>query len=137
MQLTMDGALTAVDDQASRADQTDVGDEAEETASLRSDVHCILKECHRDRGLSVFRDGVDGEAIAALAEVVARRLAPRIGGRYVQKGPYRAGWEERAARDAAVWKAWNGRNREEVMRQFGISRRLLYSILARRRKVGG
>lgn len=131
MQLTMDGALTAVDDQASRADQTDVVDEAEETASLRSDVHCILKECHRDRGLSVFRDGVDGEAIAALAEVVARRLAPRIGGRYMPKR------DARAARDAAVWKAWNGRNREDVMRQFGISRALLYSILARRPRRGG
>lgn len=125
MQLTMDGALTAVDE------PDDIAPPCDEGVSLRSDVHCILVECHRDRGLGVFRDEVNGEAIAALADVVARRLAPRIGGRYVPKR------DDRAARDAAVWKAWNGRNREEVMRQFGISRRLLYSILARRRTVVG
>lgn len=125
MQLTMDGALTAA------GDPDDTVSLADEGASLRTDVHCILVECHRDRGLAVFRDEVSGETIAALADVVARRLAPRIGGRYVPKR------DERAARDEAVWKAWNGRNREEVMRQFGISRRLLYSILARRRTVVG
>jgi Mor family transcriptional regulator len=126
MQQMTDGALTAVDDCASNTVMPDVAEEAEEAASLRGDVLCILVECHRDRHLAVFRDGLNGEAIAALADVVARRLAPRIGGRYVPKR------DARAARDAAVWKAWNGRNREDVMRQFRISRALLYSILARR-----
>lgn len=132
MQLMTDGALTAVDDLASNTPVPDVAEDTEEAASLRGDVLCILVECHRDRHLAVFRDGLNGDAIAALADVVARRLAPRIGGRYVPKGQYRSGWDERAARDAAVWTAWNGRNREEVMRRFGISRALLYSILARR-----
>lgn len=127
MQLMTDGALTAVGDHASNTPVPDVAEDTEEAASLRGDVLCILVECHRDRRLAVFRDGLGGDAIAALADVVARRLAPRIGGRYVPKR------DGRAARDAAVMKAWNGRNREEVMRQFGISRRLLYSILARRR----
>jgi Mor family transcriptional regulator len=76
--------------------------------------------------VAVFRYVLKGEAFAALAVVGAGRVAPRIGGRYVPKG------DARAARDAAVWKAWNGRNREDVMRQFRISRALLYSILARR-----
>lgn len=128
MQLMTDGALTAVDDLSAVSQSLDGGEEAGEGASLRGDLYCILVECHRDRRLTVFRDGLNGDAIAALADVVARRLAPRIGGRYVPKR------DGRAARDAAVWKAFNGRNREDVMRQFGISRRLLYSILARRRK---
>jgi Mor family transcriptional regulator len=34
----------------------------------------------------------------------------------------------------AVWQAFTGRNHLEVMKKFEISRRLLYSILARRRK---
>lgn len=100
----------------------------DEGATLRNDVLCILVECHRDRGLSVFRDDAPREAINALADVVARRLGPRIGGRYVPKR------DERAARDAAVWADFTGRNFEEVRRKFGISRRLLYAILARRRR---
>ena len=36
--------------------------------------------------------------------------------------------------DAAVWQAWNGRNGAQIMRDFAISRRLLYSILSRMRK---
>ena len=103
-------------------------DPNDEGATLRHDVLCILVECHRDRGLAVFRDDVPREAIDALADVVARRLGPRIGGRYVPKR------DERAARDAAVWAAFTGRNFEDVRHQFGISRRLLYSILARRRR---
>ena len=103
-------------------------DPRDEGATLRHDVLCILVECHRDRGLAVFRDDVPREAIDALADAVARRLGPRIGGRYVPKR------DERAARDAAVWAAFTGRNFEDVRHQFGISRRLLYSILARRRR---
>lgn len=105
--------------------------------TLRQDVMCVLLECHRDRGAaSVFAQGLDGAALEQFAAVVARRLGPRIGGRYVTKGVYRDGWAERAARDEAVWKAFTGRNHLEVMREFGISRRLLYSILSRRRRRG-
>lgn len=67
-------------------------------------------------------------ALQAWSRAFARNLAPRIGGRYVPKR------DARAARDAAVWAAFNGRNHQAVMKQFGISRRLLYSILSRRRR---
>ena len=56
---------------------------------------------------------------------MARLLARRIGGRYV------AFVEDRARRDAAVLEAYNGRNREEVLARFGISRRLFYNIITR------
>lgn len=93
-------------------------DQVDGGASLRHDVHCILLECHRDRKLAVFRDDASREAFDALANVMARRLSLRIGGRYVPKR------DERAERDSAVWVAFTGRNFEEVRRQFGISRRL-------------
>ena len=124
MQPQMDGLLT-VEPEATAPPLDD------EAATLRDDVRCILAECSRDRGLAVFRDGVRGAEIEALAAEVARRLAPRIGGRYV---PKRGDSDARAKRDAAVWQAWNGRNGAQIMRDFAISRRLLYSILSRMRK---
>ena len=103
-------------------------DAIDDGTTLRHDVTCILLECHRDRGLhNLFRPGTTQADMNELAEVVARRLAPMIGGRYVPKR------DERAARDKAVFQRFNGRNHQEVMREFGISRRLLYSILARKR----
>lgn len=103
-----------------------------EEDNLHHEMRCLLVQFHRDRVQPALRTEATRQDIEALAQVLAERLAPRIGGRYVQKGRYRSGWEDRAARDAAVWEAWNGRNREEVMRRFGISKALLYSILARR-----
>ena len=122
MQPQTDGLLTA---EPERTAATPLDDEA---ATLRDDVCCILLECHRDRGLQALHGGASNDAIRQLADAVARRLAPRIGGRYVPKR------DARALRDAAVWKAWNGRNGAEVMLEFKISRRLLYSILSRMRK---
>lgn len=100
-----------------------------EGATLRQDMTCILLECHRDRlGDGIFRADADHSALAQFAAQIARRLAPLIGGRYIPKR------DERALRDAAVWRAFSGGNHREVMREFGISRRLLYSILARKRR---
>lgn len=121
----MTGASTAVHD---------LIEMDEEAASLRHDVLITLVECHRDQTLEGFREAVPPQVINALASAIAVRLGPRIGGRYVPKGAWRAGSEDRAMRDAAVAMAYTGDNREEVMRRFGISRRLLYSILARERR---
>lgn len=115
-----DGALTV---------EIDTPEPDDDSATLSADVLCILIDCHRDRDLTAMRPDAPSAALKALAEAVARRLAPRIGGRYVPKR------DGRAARDAAVWRAFNGRNHGDVMREFGISRRLLYSILSRRRRM--
>ena len=102
----------------------------DEGATLRQDVTGILIECHRDRvGDGIFHANATSQALAQFAAHIARRLAPLIGGRYIPKGDTR-----RAERDAAVWQAFNGRNHPAVMREFRISRRLLYSILARKRR---
>ena len=101
----------------------------EEGGALCSDVTCILMDCHRDRNLQqLFAPDVSSAAIKQFAGLLARRLGPMIGGRYVPKV------DGRAARDLAVWGAFTGRNHKDVMHQFGISRRLLYSILARKRR---
>ena len=103
----------------------------DDTAGLCHDMACILIECQRDRGLAgVFRDGLDRAALHQVATAMARRLGPLIGGRYVPKV------DHRAARDAAVWTAFTGRNHKEVMHTYQISRRLLYSILSRKRRTG-
>jgi Mor family transcriptional regulator len=100
-----------------------------EALSLRHDMACILVECHRDRlGDGVFRPDANHADLTHFAALLARRLAPLIGGRYIPKR------DARAERDLAVWQAFSGRNHKDVMREFSISRRLLYSILARRRR---
>lgn len=48
----------------------------------------------------------------------------RIGGRYVPRV------EDRTQRNLAVLAAFTGDNHADVMRKFGISRRLLYNIIA-------
>lgn len=117
--LMTDGDLIAVTDTAPLLAEDD------DSATLRDEVRCILAECSRDRGLAVFRDGVRGAEIEALAAEVAHRLAPRIGGRYVPKR------DARAQRDREVWQAFNGRNRAEVMKRFRISKALFYNIMSR------
>lgn len=94
---------------------------------LSQDVSCILLQCHRDRlGDGVFLPDTSHAALKELAVHMARRLGPLIGGRYVPKR------DGRAVRDAAVWAAFTGGNRDEVMRKFKISRALFYSIQARK-----
>lgn len=107
-------------------------DATDDGATLRHDVTCILIECHRDSGLhDVFHPMATRQEVERLAELMARRLGPLIGGRYVPKR------DERAARDKAILQRFNGRNYSELTREFGISRRLLYSILSRRRGSSG
>ena len=113
-------------------------DATDDGATLRHDVTCILIECHRDRSLhGVFHPMATPHDVEELAEQVALRLGPMIGGRYVPKGFHRSGWEERQKRDQAILQRFNGRNYSELTREFGISRRLLYSILSRRRGSAG
>lgn len=101
-----------------------------DVTSLGHDIARVLVECHRGGlGSGVFRTDVSHAELSAMAAIMARRLAPLIGGRYIPKR------EMRAERDDAVLKAFNGHNHKDLMRVFGISRSLLYSIL--RRKRGG
>lgn len=101
----------------------------EDCESLRHDMTCILLECHRDRNLpGVFVQEVDSAALGEFAALMARRLGPLIGGRYIPKR------DERALRDLSVAKAFTGRNHAQVMHDFKISKRLLYNILARKRR---
>lgn len=97
--------------------------------SLHHEMVCIIMETARDRRDGLIKPGVTQAEASALAADLVRRLAPCIGGRYITKR------DEKAARDAAVWREFNGRNHVELMRKHQISRRLFYSIIARMRKV--
>lgn len=95
---------------------------------LQQDIDDALRA-----GLKAARQ--EGKRIPSLTEeqhlavvtTMATMLARRISGRYV------AHVEDRDARDAMVVAAFNGRNRDDVIKKFGISRRLFYAILSRRR----
>lgn len=101
--------------------------ETEEAASLRHDVFCVLLRFHRQQGLKSLRFDVTAEDLKADAHRLSVELGAAIGGRYVAKT---LDAESRAARNAAVYAMWNGKNRSEVMRHFNISRRLFYSVVA-------
>ena len=93
-----------------------------ETTPLQQDLQDALRHSLAEQGQAA--PDITPEQLRALSSTMARLLARRIGGRYV------AFVEDRARRNAAVLSAWNGRNREEVMKRFGISRRLFYSIIS-------
>lgn len=93
-----------------------------ETTPLQQDLQDALRHSLAEQGQDAPH--ISAEQLRALSTSMARLLARRIGGRYV------AFVEDRARRNAAVLSAWNGRNREEVMKRFGISRRLFYSIIS-------
>ena len=93
-----------------------------ETTPLQQDLQDALRHSLAEQGQDA--PSINAEQLRALSSTMARLLARRIGGRYV------AFVEDRAQRNAAVLAAWNGRNREDVMKRFGISRRLFYSIIS-------
>ena len=96
------------------------------------EVVCIFAEATRDRDLSAFfRQGLTEQERVQIAEWASVRLVKRIGGRYVRTVD---AW---VARDAAVVQAFTGNNHTDLMRQFRISRRLVYSIVARVRRTAG
>lgn len=94
-----------------------------ETTTLQQDLQAALREGLAEQGPGAPE--LSAAQLQSLSTTMARLLARRIGGRYV------AFVEDRARRDAAVLEAFNGRNRVEVMKRFGISRALFYNILAR------
>lgn len=100
--------------------------------TLEKDVECILIQCHRDRP-GIFAEGVTRELLCMLASKVAADLGPVISGRYV---PHRYALKaiEIEKRNQAVWAAFTGANHAELMKRFNISRRLVYSILAQKRR---
>ncbi len=101
-----------------------------DVTSLSNDIAHVLVECRRGGlGGGALRTDASNAELIDLAALMARRLAPLIGGRYIPKR------DMRAERDDAVLKAFNGRNHKDLMREFGISRRLVYSILASKRGV--
>lgn len=103
--------------------------EADEAATLQHDLFCILLRFHREQGLRSLRSDVTRDELAADSERMALELGSAIGGRYVRKMR-----DERAealeARNCAIFAAWNGRNRDELIRQFKISRRAFYRVIA-------
>lgn len=83
---------------------------------------------------SILRErvGYHERYASQIAEDILQGLQERYGGDdlYIPKSV------SRAVRDAAVLDAFDGRNRDEVCRKFGISVRTFYNILDRGRRRG-
>lgn len=91
-----------------------------ETTPLQQDLQDALRHSLAEQGQDAPH--INAEQLRALSSTMARLLAVRMGSRSTSI---------REARDAAVFQAYNGRNRDDVMRHFGISRRLFYNIISR------
>lgn len=101
--------------------------------SLHHEMVCIILETARDRRDGLIKPGITQAEAHALAADLVQRLTPAIGGRYVPKDL--AANLSRKRRDEAVYAEFNGTNRDALMRKYGISRRLFYTILSRMRGV--
>ena len=91
-----------------------------ETTPLQQDLQDALRHSLAEQGQDAPH--ISAEQLRAMSSTMARLLAVRMGSRSISI---------REARDAAVFQAFNGRNRDDVMRHFGISRRLFYNIISR------
>lgn len=94
-----------------------------ETTPLQQDLQDALRHSLAEQGQDAPH--INAEQLRALSSTMARLLAVRMGSRSTSIR------EAREARDAAVFQAFNGRNRDDVMQHFGISRRLFYNIISR------
>lgn len=96
------------------------------------DVLMVLIRLRRKGLLKSIRPDATKRDLSEDAAHISRELARAIGGRYIPKTDKRP--EVLAARNEAIYVMWNGRNRDELMKHFGISRSLFYLILREERK---
>lgn len=98
---------------------------------LRHELACILLNYTMDRpGGGLMGKRLTREEASTLAAELSPYMAPLVSAtsRVVRMA------DVKAERDSAVWRMFRGNNHAEVMRKFTISRRLLQSILARKRR---
>ena len=98
---------------------------------LRHELACILINYTMDRpGGGLLGKRLTRDEASTLAADLAPYMTPLVSAtsRVVRMS------DVKIERDAAVWRMFKGDNHAEVMRKYTISRRLLQSILARKRR---
>lgn len=106
-------------------------DDSENGTVLRHELACILHNYTMDQpGGGLLGRRLTREEARALAADLSPYLSPiiRTTGRVVSVA------DVRKERDAAVWRMFRGNNHADVMRQFSVSKRVLQTILARKRR---
>lgn len=95
---------------------TPPGQSEDAAASLHNELTAIVRE----------EIGLNESLASQFALLILRGIRQRLGGQelYIPT-------EDRAPRDAAIRAEFNGRNRDEICRKYGISRSGLYKILGR------
>jgi hypothetical protein len=106
--------------------------ELDDAELLRNDVFGILMQFRSGYGAPAISPDLSDDELRAYADRFASALHQVIGGHYIQKP--NSSPAARAARYAAIYEMWNGKNRDQVMRHFGISRRWFYSVIAHETK---
>lgn len=98
--------------------------------TLCADIAAVFTEALRDKTVAgFFRADLTEQQRRHLVAWSSIRVAMRVGGRYIPKKA-----DDRALRNAAVVQAFTGNNHADLMRDFRISRRLVYNIVARVRR---
>ncbi len=68
------------------------------------------------------------EAFASqIAEAITRGLRRRLGGNHIYVPKFNSTQEKRE-RDATIKREFNGQNRDELMRRYGLSKTQIYEI---------
>ena len=88
---------------------------------MRHDVEMILVKITRDQPDYIK---INPGKMAALTALIAEEMSQRLGARYVPRV------EDRTERNLAAMRMFDGRNRDEVMRRFRISKRVFYRVLS-------
>ena len=73
-------------------------------------------------------NGLNEHAASQLAEAIVRGLRRRLGGDNL----YIPVLSDRTQRDASIRHEFNGRNREDVCKKYGVSKTRLYEIVSKR-----
>lgn len=103
---------------------------AQDHPTLCADIASVVTEALRDKSVSgFFHPDLTEQKRRHLVAWVSVRIAMRVGGRYIPKKI-----DDKALRNAAVEQAFTGNNHKDLMREFRISRRLVYSLTAPKSK---
>jgi len=83
--------------------------------------------CEYSAGILTELGGLDPKRANDLGNAIAVKMANLWGGQmiYFPKGA----WVELSRRDLEIYREFNGKNRDEVMKKYGISRTRLYEIV--------
>jgi Mor family transcriptional regulator len=92
----------------------------------------ILRELRESIAATLFGLGVEQERAGLCAHACAERIRADWGGQlvYINKGQE----YDLSARDLEIWRKYNGRNKHQLCREYGITEQWFYKVIKAMRK---